>query len=60
MLRQPPECSFRAIFDPQPFAQPIRGATHVDRDSSVEFFWDVKFLNNALVFQTDYFWVRVV
>lgn len=38
--------------------QPIGGATHVDRDSSLEFLWDVKFLGNTLAYQTDYFWVR--
>lgn len=60
VLRQPPDLSFRAIFDPTLFAQPIGGAAHVDRDSSLEFLWDAKFLNNTLAYQTDQFWVRVV
>eukprot|EP00903_Cladosiphon_okamuranus_P015337 g14167.t1 len=37
---------------------PIGGATHVDKDSSLEFLWDVKFLGNTLAYQTDFFWLE--
>eukprot|EP00752_Nemacystus_decipiens_P018338 g16453.t1 len=40
------------------FNSPIGGATHVDRDSSLEFLWDVKFLGNTLAYQTDSFWLE--
>lgn len=32
---------------------------HVDKGSSLEFLWDVKFLGNTLAYQTDGAWVRL-
>eukprot|EP00904_Undaria_pinnatifida_P008962 jgi/Undpi1/5196/HiC_scaffold_2.g00478.m2 len=35
---------------------PIGGSTHVDKGSSLEFWWDVKFLSNTLFYLTDSSW----